>query len=332
MNSQILENKYILLFSQYFFGYENKIKRKMEEMGAKVDLFDEMSVKSMFDRALLKVSSELFVKKTEIYYTDILKKIKDKKYDYILFIDCETPTEGILKIFKDNFRQAKFCLHMWDSISNLKGVSLKFKYFDYITTFDRNDAEEYGITLRPLFFCDEYRANNINDNCEYDLSFIGTIHSDRYGVLKKIIDNTDKMSLKMFFYPFLQSKFIYYFYKVTKKDFKNAGIKDFKFDKLSSDDIANVIKKTRTIIDIQHPKQSGLTMRTLEIVGMKKKIITTNSDIVNYDFYNENNIAIIDRKSPLIDKNFINSPYVELDLAIYEYYSIKKWCLDVLGV
>ena len=102
--------------------------------------------------------------------------------------------------------------------------------------------------------------------------------------------------------------------------------------KLSSDDIANVIKKTRTIIDIQHPKQSGLTMRTLEIVGMKKKIITTNSDIVNYDFYNENNIAIIDRKSPLIDKNFINSPYVELDLAIYEYYSIKKWCLDVLGV
>ena len=36
MKYRMLENKKILLFCQYFFNYENKIKGKMEELGAKV--------------------------------------------------------------------------------------------------------------------------------------------------------------------------------------------------------------------------------------------------------------------------------------------------------
>ncbi|MTD01286.1 hypothetical protein GKS16_03215 [Streptococcus uberis] len=73
-------------------------------------------------------------------------------------------------------------------------------------------------------------------------------------------------------------------------------------------------------------------MRTIEMLGMNKKIITTNSDIKNYDFYHPNNISIINRDSIEIDPNFLNSEYEPIDKEVYDKYSLKNWILDSLGV
>lgn len=333
MNSVDLTGKRILLFSQYFFGYEKRIKDKMVDMGALVDLFDEMSVKSMIDRAILKISTHIFDHKTEQYYFKILEKIKQNKYDYVLFIDCEMPTKKILAVYREKFPTAKFCLHMWDSIENLRSVRDKFSYFDYITTFDRNDAQKYGLKLRPLFYSDEYATNGEkSSDYEYDLCFIGTIHSDRYRILKTISKQAESKNLRVYYYLYLQSKFIYYFYKATKKEFKSTHLHDFQFEKKSASAIAEIVAKSKVIIDIQHPAQTGLTMRTLEMVGMGKKFITTNTDICNYDFYNSNNIMPIDRRNPNIDNNFFDRNYVELPKFIYDKYYIGNWIKEVLGI
>ena len=87
---------------------------------------------------------------------------------------------------------------------------------------------------------------------------------------------------------------------------------------------------TKVIVDIQSPLQTGLTMRTLEMVGLKKKLITTNIDIVNYDFYNPNNIMVISRDNPKLDKRFFESDYVDIPSEIYQKYSITSWILDIL--
>jgi len=323
-----LQDIKILLFSQYFFGYEEKIAKKMRELGAEVSLYDEMSVNTPFERALLKISSSVFKNKTKKYYDDILEKEKSNRYDYVVFIDCEMPTANVLKKYKRNFKEARFCLHMWDSIDNLKGVADKFKFFDHITSFDRKDATVHKLGFRPLFFCDEYRATAEKREYKYNLSFIGTIHSDRYSIIKELKNNTTNFYL----YPYLQSKFIYYFFKWTKKEFRYTKITDFRFDKIDSLTIAGVVNESSAILDIQHPMQTGLTMRTLEMLGMNKKIVTTNIDIKNYDFYNPNNICIIDRKKPVVPNEFYNREYEYLDNNIYEYYSIGQWILDVLGV
>lgn len=60
-----LNNKKILFFSPAFFGYENKIKEKMEEMGAKVDLYDERSVSKSYEKAVLKINPNIFIRKTQ---------------------------------------------------------------------------------------------------------------------------------------------------------------------------------------------------------------------------------------------------------------------------
>lgn len=324
----VLLNKKILLFSQYFFGYEEKIAQKLREYGAAVSLYDEMSVKTSFERALIKISPNIFRKKTESYYRKIIKKEEDSNFDFVLFIDCEMPTGRILKECRKAFPNAKFCLYMWDSLKNLKGVKEKFKYFDYISSFDREDANRNHLVFRPLFFSDDYKTEENSERYRYDLAFVGTIHSDRYAIIKKLKDST-----KWFYiYPYLQSQFIYYYYKMIKHEFKNTTSEDFKFDKIDSKTIIKVVRESRAILDIQHPKQTGLTMRTLEMLGMKKKFVTTNTDIQNYDFYNENNICIIDRENPSVPDTFYVTEYREIPENIYEYYSIDQWVLGVLGV
>lgn len=330
---QTLTDKRILFFSPAFFGYENKIKEKMEEMGAKVDLFDERSVSKNYEKALLKISPNIFNKKTEAYYFNILNLVKSEQYDYVLFVKCDMPTVKVLKEYKRVFSKAKICLHMWDSIDNIPNIRKKMYIFDYISSFDRKDCiDNENINFRPLFYCDDYKANsNYERHYKYDIAFIGTIHSDRYKILKEIEKYAKKEKLYIYKYPFLQSKFIYYFYKLIKKEFRSTNIKEFRFNKISSQDIANIVDQSRIIIDIQHPKQTGLTMRTIEMIGMKKKIITTNKDIVNYDFYDSRNIFVLDRNDLNISLGTFSNKYFDVDDSVYNRYLLESWIYEVLG-
>ena len=73
-------------------------------------------------------------------------------------------------------------------------------------------------------------------------------------------------------------------------------------------------------------------MRTIEMIGMHKKLITTNQAIKKYDFYNPDNIAVIDRNDIAIPEGFLDKPYSEIEDAIYNRYSLESWIIDVLGV
>jgi len=85
------------------------------------------------------------------------------------------------------------------------------------------------------------------------------------------------------------------------------------------------MKKSKIVIDIQHPNQTGLTMRTIEAIGSYTKILTTNHDIINYDFYNPNNVLIIDRNNPQFDNDFFSKPIVPYEKDLYYKYSIEGW-------
>lgn len=328
-----IEGKRILFFSPAFFGYENKIKNKMEEMGAKVDYYDVRSVTSAKDRALLKVSPKIFENKSKEYYENIISENRGKDYDYILIIKCDMTPEEILLKFKEAFPKAKLCLYLWDSVKNIPGIKDKFKYFDTLHSFDLEDCKNFEeLNFRPLFYADQFKKEIVkNQKYEYDISFLGTIHSDRYAILKQIQEIAIKNNLKSFYFKYLQSNFIYYFYKFTKKEFRNTTKNDFDFSKMSSEEIANIVDKSRIILDIQHPKQTGLTMRTIEMIGMNKKIITTNETIKEYDFYNPNNISVIDRKNVNIDLKFLQKEYEPLEKSIYEKYSLETWIKEVLS-
>lgn len=112
-------------------------------------------------------------------------------------------------------------------------------------------------------------------------------------------------------------------------EFRKAKRKEFCFAKLTKEEIVNLYEASRCVLDAPQDDQSGLTIRTIECLGAGKKLITTNKNIKEYDFYREENILVIDGK---IDWNsrFFSDEYVELPEIIYEKYSIENWVKELL--
>lgn len=218
-------------------------------------------------------------------------------------------------------KNLKVYTYMWDSIKNKKNAFPLIHISDRFFTFDSNDKMiDNKIKFLALFYINDYRniATKRNELI-YDISFIGTVHSDRYTIIKKI----EELNLKTYFYS--PSKILFFFQKLFKKDFKFIKWEDVSFKSLSKSDVLNVIGKSKSIIDIQHTLQVGLTMRTIEVLGAKKKLFTTNKNLENYDFYNISNILIINRNKPKLDFDFLKKDYEEIDKTIYEKYSLNSW-------
>lgn len=332
-----MENLYseILLITPSFFNYEKEIVIAIKNKGYNVRYYDERSITKVFDKALLKVVPALYKRRTQKYYNEIIQKNINIKFKYVIIIKCEMISEKTLKRMKKEFSNSIFILYMWDSVKNIKGILKKTKYFDKVLSFDRKDSQKNKFIIhRPLFYITDFqKLNQINTNDYiYDLCFIGTIHSDRYKILTELKKKYSKYNIKIYYYLYLQSKFIYYFYWVFKKEFRTTSVNDFRYSKLSSKEISEIVAKSRVIIDIQHPRQTGLTMRTIEMIGMGKKIVTTNSDIVHYDIYNEQNISIIKRRGINMSLDFIKSEPVLLNRNVYEKYSISAWVDDILRI
>ncbi|CAM4017558.1 hypothetical protein [Arcobacter cloacae] len=326
---QELRGKTVLLLAPKFFGYEIEIKKELENLGAKVIYFDERPKNDFFTKVFIRLNLKSFIfKKIEEYYKNILESIKKENIDYLFLVNVETvPLKFIEKTILIN-PKLKVLTYFWDSVKNRKKSLEYLSYSNKFFSFDLKDAEaNMRIEFLPLFYIDDYKnINNIENELIYDISFIGTVHSDRYKIIKQIekqINNNN--GLKTYFYFYSPSKILFFFQKLFKKDFKYIEWSDVSFKSLSKLDVIDVIEKSKCIIDIQHPLQTGLTMRTIEMLGAKKKILTTNSEIKKYDFYNSNNIFLLDRNNVKIDIEFFEKKYKDLNDDIYKKYSINQW-------
>lgn len=322
-----LENKKVLLVAPQFFGYEEEIRSEIERRGARVDFLLDRPFTSPFLKAITRWRRQWVMGSADHYY---LKNTNlDADYDYVFVINGQTLSSGVLELWRTKFAQATFILYMWDSFGNRKDVISNLRFFDHAFTFDRSDASSYGINFRPLFFSEGFETLS-NTLPQWDISFIGTAHTDRYAIVSKVGAELGE-EVRAYWYLFLQAPWVYWLYRVIKPGFRSAKWKDFSFSPLSKSDVQRVFFASRAVLDIEHPQQTGLTMRTLETLGARKKLITTNANIRDYDFYSSHNICVIDRHDPAILPSFLQTPYVDVDPVIYQRYRLEGWLDEILG-
>ena len=94
-------------------------------------------------------------------------------------------------------------------------------------------------------------------------------------------------------------------------------------------DINEYLQASQVLLDISRKGQKGLSFRVFESAGLEKKLITTNADIKNYDFYNPNNILVIDEKKPNITLDFFSSEYEKIPESIFKKYTLEQWINEV---
>lgn len=330
-----LQGKKILFFAPPFFGYDIAIKNKLEEFGAEVDLYDERPSATTFWKAVIRMNARLAQKRIDRYFDHIITTKSGKKYDYLFVIKGEVFSAEIVNRLKAAFPEGRTVLYLWDSIKNYELIQRSLCLFDDAFTFDREDANNFSqLSFRPLFYVDQYAADSEKSaDALYDLLFIGTAHSDRWPFIKAIKKQADALGLSTFLYIYFQSSFVFTFRKIF--DRKNVGtlrINDVRFNAIARDSVIDKVKRSKVIIDIQHPKQTGLTMRSLEVFGAGRKLITTNTAIVEYDFYNPQNVMVVDRENPIMAKEFFETYSVKPDKHIQWKYSLTGWISEIFGL
>ena len=327
-----LLGKRVLCIIPEFFHYHNSIVTGLGILGAEVDLLIDRPFNSSFAKYMTKKLSKLFCLLARNKYEKSLTEFGRSKYDYVLIVVGLTVSKEFLNELKRRFPSAKFIYYTWDSVANRPNSLELASICERAFSFDVADAKNYQLEYRPLFFEENAQNaqedNNIN---EIDISFIGTLHSDRYTILKKINDlhNFDRKIVTHLYVP---SRAVLLAYRLLKPSMIFVSEKNFKFSPLSKLETLKIFQKSRIILDIEHPNQSGLTMRTLEAFGAGKKIISTNKSLLDAEFYNEKNHLIIDRKQVFIPNSFFNDEYMPPSKAIFEKYTLYGWLSEVFDL
>lgn len=325
-----LQGKRILFFSAHLFGYQNDIRLAMESVGAIVDYYDERPANNFLVKGVIRINRNLLAGYINHYYNKIIKETLQKEYDYVFFIKGESISASNVRRLKQFHPEANFIIYHWDSIANNSNAQNLLPYFDRVFSFDKIDCERLGLHFLPLFYTPDYAIIPYYDKeIKYDMLFVGTTHSDRYKLVKRIEEQIIKMGglcLTWFYFP---SKILYYKMKIQNSYLRQIPVHTFHFKPMSKELLLQLYAGSRIIIDVQHPKQTGLTMRCIETLGAKRKLITTNYYITEYDFYNPDNILVVDRNLPYVPEKFLNEPYRDTPKEIYESYSIKNWLSSI---
>ncbi|WP_019551922.1 hypothetical protein [Propionispira raffinosivorans] len=321
-------DKRVLFIHIQFYEYNKRIQDKISELGYSVDCFCEDPELGILDKIIQKLKpNHISIKseKMQKCFIDILEK-KKIGYDYIFVIKGEKLTKQFLLELKELNPKAKFIEYVWDDVARIANFFVNQDIYDEIYSFDKKDAEQYGLKFLPLFFCDEFR--NHDDEKDIGVYFSGWDHSDRRQLLEKIIPVLKKNKISFYFHLYA-GKWQALKEKIKKGDFSKEP--DYiKYNKLPLKENAKLTLRSRILIDIQHPTQHGLTMRTIEALSGRSKLITTNRDIVEYDFYRSDNILIIDRENLVIDPEFLKKPYANISAETVERYSLSNWLKTIL--
>ncbi len=311
----------ILLITPEFFGYERDIEKSLVKLGHEVDWFPHIHAPNDLYKAFYRFFS--FIMKTH-YYRYILSSINAKsEYDKIVVIKGEGVGQALLVKLKSLFPKAELIFYNWDSFKNNSLSPEEFVLYNKVKSFDREDCKKNeNIEHLALFYSNEFKLDETVES-EFLFYFAGTLHSNRYKDVMNVISSV-KGGRESYIYFYCQSRTIFYLKKMLGKLPKELSISEVGFDKKSKEELRILLLKSNCVIDFSHYQQVGLTMRTIEALGMKKKIVTNNLSVVNYDFYNENNIYVIGRSACTLEE-FLLLPYSNVPDAVYKKYDIDNW-------
>ncbi|MCX4176109.1 MULTISPECIES: hypothetical protein [Paraburkholderia] len=325
------EGKKILFIGPKFFGYEREIAGRLRQLGAHVEYHDDRPSADPFVKVAIRRFPVLIKRKLAGYFEQILDNASND-FDFVFIIKLECMPLRILHAFRSKLSRARFIYYSWDSVRNNPNFQGAASSFDALYTFDTEDAgQDPRLKLRPLFFLNEFRELPVLPT-QYDLCFVGTVHSDRYALLRKIRQFAQTNGKSTMFYMFVPHKAIYWVRRIFSPAFWTSSRQEFAFDPLPKKEVHQIIAKSRAVLDFQHPGQTGLTMRTIEMVGARKKLVTTNALVRRYEFFRPENILVVDRDNPQLDPAFFETPYSELAPELYEKYSLDGWIRELFSV
>lgn len=240
--------------------------------------------------------------------------------DQILVINPEL----IDRKFHEEIRKftPKYIAYLYDSLARCPAEHL-FDLFDEVFSFDRSDAEKHQFKLITNY--NYLPESKVAEKSQFDLVYLASF-DNRRNVVDQILQKMQRLKLT--------SHIIIVGKKSWKKKWslnKSSTI-IYKTKRIPHDKIPDYYKKGRVLLDLMRDNQTGLSFRIFEAMALKKKIITNNPTIKEFDFYNPENILVLNENISNLEKSFFEEPYQELSSEIYNKYTLENWVKTVFNL
>jgi hypothetical protein len=312
--------KKILIVAPEYMGYFVKVAdelRKNQHLEVTDIHIPTYKYSSLFTKVknfyLKRVSKDVKFKYREKY---IKKIIKNEIFDIILIIRPDLfSVESLIdlksktKIFKTYF---------FDGIHRYPKKKKLLPLFDEIYSFEPSDCKEFGFKFITNFIYELEIPIITAEPLKYSVFNITSFDRKRFATLLKVAK-----LLK-------EQKNVFKIIVKTTKKIPTTDLIEIIKNPIPLEEVKQHIKQAACMLDLGViDKHRGLTFRVFEALGYHKKIITNNSEIATYDFYNPQNILIIDEQNISIPNDFLNSPYAPIPDGIIRKYTLNNWIKTV---
>lgn len=329
VDEKINQRKHVLLVSPLTFSYHISIAETLRSMGYAVTWWDERASSATWYKLALRLFPSMTARWSERWFLDRLHQLDSKSITHVLVIKGEGLSRRVVHQMREALASASMGFYLWDGVNNVKGVSKILSAFDSVATFDPVDAKTFGWTYRPLFGRNISVAENIAAPAQFDWCFVGTIHSDRHRVIHRLRQRNGSQS-KNFVFCYFQSPLMLFVRLMSDWTLWLAPKGTLSTQSMPAAEVAQKIECSRAVLDVEHPRQRGFTMRTIETLLAEKKLITTNTHIFNSNLYHPSRVCVINREKPEIPGDFLEQPHFPVQDALRNYYSCEGWASELL--
>lgn len=244
----------------------------------------------------------------------VLNKWTDEveNYDEIIVFDTGNAIE-LTGWIKKRFPEKRVILWYWNPAACTIPVSKALRSGAELWSFDPEDCKKYGMRYNSQFFM---RENLLDPDEEIkeaaDVFYVGK-DKNRAGILNR---------LKQVF----EENGITYNFHLVKNGRQSSG-QDFEYkEPIEYHEVLLNAASSKAIIDLVSEAQSGLTLRPIEALLYKKKLITDMKGISRFRIYNPKNVFILGVDNTDDLPAFIDSPFDERDYdALCRFYMMEAW-------
>lgn len=261
-----------------------------------------------FFKAIRRLQIELKLPFISLWISDWKNHIND--FDTVI-IHASKITPPVVKFIRRKSKEIRIIVWYWNPVDKSVGLEEFRDDSIEIWSFDEYDCEKYKLKSNTQYYFKDVILPKTDDH--KDVFFVG---GDK-GRVDKLI------SLK----KQLDAQGISNYFHITQTGKEDPNYKEFYSNRISYDEVLNYIASCKVIVDYVSDNQTGLTLRPLEALFFKKKLITNDKSIENRDFYNKNNIFILGKDELGTLPYFVNSPYINLDTKTIEKYDFDNWLL-----
>ncbi|WP_309608877.1 hypothetical protein [Flavobacterium sp.] len=314
----------ICLISFDHWNYDKHIVDKLNEKGVdafhiKIGGFKHKNLASRIKNSFSKIflGKNPKIQKRQEHILDMLK-LKGFQ-DQILVINPEViDLDCHLEIKKFT---KKYITYLYDSVDRCPVQHLFNGVFDEIYSFDKDDVKKYGFKKINNYNYLEKQTLAKKENIKNQVLYIASF-DNRLETVVKLKDVFEKIGVSF--------RFIIVGKKTTLHKLKNKFSQaidniELRRKRINQNDSKELYNETQVVLDLVRENQTGLSFRVFEAMAFQKKLITNNKTIIDYNFYNPNNILVIDNENYNIEKTFFQTEYQAIPDDIYYIYTLDNW-------